>query len=944
MNQKKSSSLSTQDLKFLSDQLDELLVLSEADARSRIRDLHSRSPELAASLESLWVSAQDEKLEAQLDKTFTLADAPVTEDRYTPGNMLGSYTLTSHIADGGMSSVWLAERHDGQFNRAVAIKCLPSQMNHPGFADRLRAEATLLAGLVHPAIAQLYDAGISHLGDPYLVLEYVSGKPITDYCDADKLNLRERVKLLVQVCDAVSFMHQNLVVHCDLKPSNILVTTEGKVKVLDFGISQLSSVQRDVSDAPPGFRAFTPDYAAPEQIEGLGTSTRTDIFSIGALLCRLLTGSKPSSLDMRNLTQTGGARTMLTKPSDLFADKQTVLTADALSTICQGRRSTRKAMEKLLRGDLDAIMLKAMSVNPADRYTSAESLSADLRAFLDERPVAANDGGFQYRSRKFVNRNRGSVITGVVLGLAVLSTTTVALVQSYRFSKEVEKKTAVLSFVQDLLAEARPTKTDKKSITVVELLGKATTLSNQKFPNDPQMQFEVLRPIEAILKDLEDQLALKQIQGEMIALADKSGSSNLNDVLARKSDFAIATSALGDNVTAIQLSEKLIDTIKNQSVDAGVLSNIFINHSNILDNADRRDEAINAAREGFRQVDGVGKSSTLEQRSQSLLNLITILLRDNRVKEASDLANKWFASDEVPNFNNPKDKIYYEMTQVNVYRQLGQYSRAQQMLKNTLPHAIQFFGADGFDVAELNFEDGLLQLELGQYENALKSFERALTLQQKLSPDNKVLLCNNTSFALIAASLNHNENEIKSWQSAMSVFEGNTFAKNSIPLSLARLRLSQHQDDRIKTIDAIKRGRLASLNYSSDRYTWTVAQWDVEEANLLRMSGKNDDALKLIQKPIALYEETFPENHARLLRANFLKVLILNSIQPKTQAADKLAQLASASKKSLGDVHPLTLAMEIELARISGQNVKALEDEFLAKRGYLYRSQYAPFS
>jgi eukaryotic-like serine/threonine-protein kinase len=944
MNQKKSSNLSTQDLKYLSDQLDELLALSEADARSRIHELNARSPELAASLESLWVSVQDEKLEAQLDKTFTIADTPVTEDRYAPGNTLGSYTLTSHIADGGMSSVWLAERHDGQFNRAVAIKCLPSQINHPGFADRLRAEATLLAGLVHPAIAQLYDAGISHLGDPYLVLEYVSGKPITDYCDAEKLNLRERVKLLVQVCDAVSFMHQNLVVHCDLKPSNILVTAEGKVKVLDFGISQLNSVQPNVMGVEPGFRAFTPDYAAPEQIEGLSTSTRTDIFSIGALLCRLLTGSKPSSLDMRNLAQTGGARTMLTKPSDLFADKQTVLTADALSAICQGRRSTRKALEKLLRGDLDAIMLKAMSISPADRYTSAESLGADLRAFIEERPVAANDGGFQYRSRKFVNRNRGSVITGIVLGLAVLSTTTIALVQSYRFSKEVEKKTAVLSFVQDLLAEARPTRTDKKSITVVELLGKATTLSNQKFPNDPEMQFEVLRPIEAILKDLEDQLALKQLQGEMISLSEKSGRGKLEDLLKLKSDYALTVSVLGDNDTAIQLSEQLIQSVKTAGTRGDVAAYIFDNHSNILGNIGRGDEALDAARESFRQIESAGKNSTLERRSQSLQNLVRLLLRGHRVKEASELASKWFASDAVPNFNNPKDKIYYEMTQVNVYRQLGQYGRAQQVLKNTFPHAIQFFGADGLDVAELHFEDGLVQLELAQYEKAIKSFERALVLRQKLMPDNKVLLANTTAFALIAASLSHNESEIKSWQSAIAVFEQNTLAKNSIPLSVARLRVSQHQNDRPMIIEAIKQGRLASRKYSADRYTWTVAHWDLEEANILRVDGKNEDALKLVQKPIDLYEEIFPDNHSRLLRANFLRALILSSTQPKTQTVDKLGQLVAASKKSLGGVHPLTLAMEIELARVSGRNVRALEDEFLAKRGYLYRSQHAPFS
>jgi len=315
---------------------------------------------------------------------------------------IGHYRLTERIGEGGMGVVYLAERED-EFRQRVAIKLVRCAAESPEIVARLRAERQTLAAVSHPNIVALLDGGATEDGMPYLVMEYIEGAPIDEYCLAHSLDLAARLRLFLRVCAAVEYAHRHLIVHCDLKPSNILVTADGTPKLLDFGIAKLLAPQ-------PGSgaymtmgaqRPFTPQYASPEQFLGKPVTTAADVYALGAILFQLLTGHGPYRF-------------------------QTHSDAEMISAVCvqepqRPSTSLETAPEaRRLEGDLDAIILKALRKEPQNRYSSVEQLAEDIRRHLDGRPVTARKGTFRYRASKFIRRHRVTVAAAVVVALALL--------------------------------------------------------------------------------------------------------------------------------------------------------------------------------------------------------------------------------------------------------------------------------------------------------------------------------------------------------------------------------------------------------------------------------------------------------------------------------------------------------------------------------------------
>ena len=371
----------------LSPLLDALFELDPPARERRLAELRDEDAGLAAELEAL--VALEEGSEDFLSKP---AVSPLAG--LHPGQEIGPYRLDRQIGEGGMGQVWRASRADGLYERRVALKLL-----RPGLADtnlrlHFTRERQILARLAHPNIARLLDAGVTGDGQPYLALEYVDGRPITDYCREHDVPLDARLRMFAQVCEAVSHAHANLIVHRDLKPSNILVTPAGDVRLLDFGIAKLL----DGEPAAPehtgtGVRAFTLHYAAPEQIRGEPVSTMTDVYSLGVVLYELLTGCKPYRPE---------------RTSDA-AWEEAILTGDvprpsqaALQGTDSGVGSTpSRKRARALSGDLDNIVLKAMARRPEQRYPSVEAMSLDLRRHAAGRPVLARPQsvGCRVRSR-----------------------------------------------------------------------------------------------------------------------------------------------------------------------------------------------------------------------------------------------------------------------------------------------------------------------------------------------------------------------------------------------------------------------------------------------------------------------------------------------------------------------------------------------------------------
>jgi serine/threonine protein kinase len=348
------------------------------------------------------------------------------------GRRLGHYLVLREIGRGGMGAVYLAARADDVFHKEVAIKVVRTGLGATDILRRFRQEREIVASLDHPAIARLIDGGSTEEGMPYFVMDYVDGQPIDAWCDRHTLNVTERLKLFRVVCAAVQHAHQRLVLHRDLKPANILVTSEGDVKLLDFGIAKLLG-RHHLAESQPNtetaMRVMTPRYASPEQIRGEGVYTPSDVYALGIVLYELLTGHWPYRVPgpllhevVRAICEDEPTRpsTVVSQVEDVIEEVPTArpLTPEAVSQVREG---TPARLRRRLEGDLDNILLKALQKDPSRRYSSVEQFSEDVRRHLEGLPVSARKDTVAYRASKFVRRHRVGVAAVALIALSLFA-------------------------------------------------------------------------------------------------------------------------------------------------------------------------------------------------------------------------------------------------------------------------------------------------------------------------------------------------------------------------------------------------------------------------------------------------------------------------------------------------------------------------------------------
>jgi TolB-like protein len=399
----------------MSQLLDEALALDEAGRHAWLERAAQEHPDLATALREALLPAA-----AQLDPLMSLPKLAAVDQTSAagtsglkPGARVGPYELIRLLGTGGMAEVWLARRADGAFKREVALK-LPMLARAPaGLEARFARERDILASLEHPHIARFYDAGVDPQGLPYLAMEYVQGASLTDWCDAHRLGIPERLGLFLQVLEAVQYAHEKSVIHRDLKPSNILVTESGQVRLLDFGVARLLEAEKTDQLALTSVygRALTPDYASPELLRGDPIDARSDLYSLGVLLYELLTGTRPYRL--RSAASIGA----LDQAIATLEVKKPSLQLEQASAA--NRASTVERLARDLRGDLDAVALKALAKDPAQRYPSAAGLGQDLRRHLEGKPIRARPARIAYRLGKFAGRNR-ALLAVIVAALAAI--------------------------------------------------------------------------------------------------------------------------------------------------------------------------------------------------------------------------------------------------------------------------------------------------------------------------------------------------------------------------------------------------------------------------------------------------------------------------------------------------------------------------------------------
>jgi serine/threonine-protein kinase len=453
-----------------------------------------------------------------------------------------------------MGAVYLAERVDGQFNQQVAVKMLRPHAANDSLARRFLAERQILAGLHHPNIARLLDGGVSESGTPYFVMDFIDGVPIDTYCDENALNLDDRLRLFLTVCETVSYAHRQLIVHRDLKPSNILVTGEGAVKLLDFGIAKFLQAENSVTDnvaTGTGQFLLTPEYASPEQVLGQSISIASDVYQLGLLLYKLLTGALPHRFTNRSLTDI--ARVVCeqepARPSTVFGRH------DSMSD--KPHRLARLA--KLVQGDLDAIVLKALRKEPEARYESVDRLREDVVRHMEGLPVAAHAGSAFYRIRKFAKRNRWQVAAGIGFVLLLAGYAATVTIQQQRTARERDRAREYATFLTDLFSSPNPfdasSPADARDVTVREFMDIGIDRVRSRFAGDDELRISLFETIAKVYEGLGYSEKARGLYEEVVAFARRrygDGSKETLNALRRLSGVTTDL-ATADSLFELQL-------------------------------------------------------------------------------------------------------------------------------------------------------------------------------------------------------------------------------------------------------------------------------------------------------------------------------------------------------------------------------------------------------
>lgn len=745
----------------LSPLLDALFELDEDERTRSLELMREEDPQTADDLAEL--------LRLETDREDFLAEplvAPLPGPR--PGVHVGPYRLERMLGEGGMGQVWLGARADGLYQRRVALKLLRPGLVDPNLRVRFTRERQILARLAHPHIARLLDAGVSADHQPYLALEYIEGEPITDYCRARKLSLESRLDLFRQICDAVSHAHANLIVHRDLKPSNILVTPAGDVRLLDFGIAKL--IDADVA-APEqtrtGVRAFTLHYAAPEQVRGEPVSTMTDVYSLGVVLYELLADAKPYRL--KRQTDAEWEEAILqgdpTRPSQALQRQ-----ADA----GEGESPMLRRRARIVAGDLDNIVLKALAKKPEQRYPSVEAMSLDLERYLAGKPVLARPQSVGYRLRKYCVRHRWALATGVAVTSVLGAALALVTWQGQQAVQETARAQALQDFVIGLFEGAGAAPRDD-AIDMRSLLDNGIVRANRELARQPLARAEVFGIIARLrlgLGDNREAMALLDRQAAILASFGKNAPAslqlesatqlglahrNLDDpracitamqplmerarreqsqlpaqVAEFYSQLARCRSIVGEFNSARQLLEYSM-AIRRDVLDdeAGQVENL-LDLANVDADAGRGDVALQNLRAALAQLQvRVGERHPLAIQLQRRMGL---LLRDQgKPDEAAKAIDAALGlSAELLGDRHPTTLALHRQ-RAAVYMEQGYLDVAERDLRDSTPLLIERVGQDNVDVGASFYTLGMLAWEQGRLVEAERDLAQAITIWRSSS-------------------------------------------------------------------------------------------------------------------------------------------------------------------------------------------------------------------
>ncbi|HLR77217.1 MAG TPA: serine/threonine-protein kinase [Balneolaceae bacterium] len=511
--------------------LDETLEMATKEQKAFIKHATKGNlvleKEVTALLEAIHSSEKEHFLESNTTKNSEfIRDITIKHitDHFI-GKKIGSFQIKEQIGYGGMSLVFKAERADEQFKQTVAIKLMRKGWYSKQTLRRFEQEKQILASLDHPHIARLFDGGITEDGSPYLIMEYVDGEPIDSYCDSNRLTINQRLNLFEKVCKAVEYAHHKLIIHRDLKAQNIFVTKDGTVKILDFGIAKLLKSEISEDDTTltqPGQKLWTPQYASPEQIEGNTVATGLDVYSLGVLLHKLLTGRFP--YDIKDKTSAQVSYIITTKKPETL--RESLNQADSLKKITENRGTTPYRLFKKLEKDLEAITLKALEKKVSERYRSVAELADDLENYRSDRPIEARRGNKLHIIKKFVKRHK-KALTIFVLFITAILTLSIYYTQQINKQKKqaiyaAEKATTVSDLLKNTLRKASPYGRNSEDISFETILSKGSDEIQTSLESKPLLKAEMMGFIAELYINLGQYEKAKSLLNNSLKIQNKA--------------------------------------------------------------------------------------------------------------------------------------------------------------------------------------------------------------------------------------------------------------------------------------------------------------------------------------------------------------------------------------------------------------------------------------
>jgi serine/threonine-protein kinase len=819
------------------------------------------------------------------------------------GQVIGAYRIAEELGHGGMGAVYLAERADGHFEQRVALKLLRNRVATRREIRRFQSERQILADLQHPNIARLLDGGVAEDGRPYFVMEYIPGVPIDRYCDDHRLTIGQRLDLMQTVCAAVHHAHQNLVVHRDLKPGNVLVTDAGIPKLLDFGIATILSDEGGAGPAAEtgtGARLMTPDYASPEQITGATITTASDIYQLGVLLYELLTGRRPFRSTTGRLLDLG--RVICTEDPERPSTVVTHTEEHGRSTrdrplatpeqLSHARATTVERLRRRLEGDLDNICLKAVRKEPERRYRSAQELAEDLARHASGHPVIARPDTPAYRTSKFVRRHRFGVGVALVTGLTLIGFAVAMARQSARTAQERDKAQAVTAFLADLFEEADPDDGDNV-LTVRRFLDEGAVRVREELTAEPEVQTALMNVIGSAYTGLGHYPQARSVLEEALETGLRTlGPDHLDVAYAKDRLGLLHVYEMSDYTAAEQLFGDALATRRSLLGEADPLT---IESMNNLALALQSQGRVDEAEPLYRRILDLSAELDDERVSQNtpvtMTNLAwllqtkgSLLASDSLFTQALDLRRRLYSGDHARLANSLSALARSRIM-------IGELESAEALAIEALAMRRRVYAGPHARTAESLKILGDATLTRGDYASAEASYQEALSMYREvLGPGNQSVGWVQMALAEVFNALDDYERAEAAGRESYEIYRETLGSEHPfVARVFAEWARAVHGLGDHERADSMYREALASLTAAYGEAHYNVASVQVFLAELLMDRGEPAAAEPLLRQAFATRTEVLPEGHRATTRT---QVLLGRSLlgQGRYEAAEELLE------------------------------------------------------